>query len=349
MTIQEAWKEGNDILSEAGIQEAKLDSRYLLEWVLEKDYSFVIQNPSYIMPEEAKHAYRLAIRLRMLHKPLQYITGSQEFMGINFQVNEHVLIPRQDTEILVETVWKRMQKMMIDKMPALVGAGQNYRLLDLCCGSGCIGLSLWEMLKKAEEKHNAGKAFDRKKEEKHDAGKPLDRKKEEKNNTGKSLVEKGNETEKLEGFKQWDIMLSDVSPEALEVSCQNAEHLQAEVTLRESDLFHNIEETFHIIVSNPPYIPSAVVDTLMQEVREYEPRLALDGEEDGLYFYRKILEQAGDHLEDGGYVFFEIGYDQAEAVRNLMVAAGLDQITVKQDLAGLDRVIYGKKASALKL
>lgn len=326
MTIQEAWKEGNDILSEAGIQEAKLDSRYLLEWVLEKDYSFVIQNPSYTMSEEAKHAYRLAIRLRMLHKPLQYITGSQEFMGIDFQVNEHVLIPRQDTETLVETVWKRMQEMVIDKTPALVEVGQNYRLLDLCCGSGCIGLSLWEMLRKAE----VNEALNEK-------------------SVDKDLLEKGNEPKKQKSLELWNIILSDVSLEALEVSRQNAEHLQAEVVLRESDLFHNIEETFHIIVSNPPYIPSAVVDTLMPEVREYEPRLALDGEEDGLYFYRKILEQAGDHLEDGGYVFFEIGYDQAEAVRDLMIAAGLEQITVKQDLAGLDRVIYGKKASALKL
>ena len=283
MTVQELWKEGKQELSDAGIQDAELDSRYLLEWALKQSYSFLLLNPGYEADREAVQTYRHGILMRKNHKPLQYITGEQEFMGFSFRVNSHVLIPRQDTEILVETVLKELKKLPRKEK-------KDYRILDMCCGSGCIGLSIWKLLE-----------------------------------------------------QKWKVVLSDVSREALAVAEENARRLEAKVEFIESDLFHNIHETYHVIVSNPPYIPSRVVDTLMPEVREQEPRLALDGKEDGLYFYRKIVEQMKEHLEDEGCIFFEIGFDQAEDVRQILVDAGLKQITVIQDLAGLDRVVYARK------
>lgn len=283
MTVQELWKEGKQELSDAGIQNAELDSRYLLEWAMKQSYSFLLLNPDYEVDREAVQTYRHGILMRKNHKPLQYITGEQDFMGFSFRVNSHVLIPRQDTEILVETVLKELKKLAKEEK-------KDYKILDMCCGSGCIGLSIWKLLE-----------------------------------------------------QKWKVVLSDVSREALAVAKENARRLEAKVEFIESDLFHNIHETYHVIVSNPPYIPSRVVDTLMPEVREQEPRLALDGKEDGLYFYRKIVEQMKEHLEDEGCIFFEIGFDQAEDVRQILVDAGLKQITVIQDLAGLDRVVYARK------
>lgn len=283
MTVQELWKEGKQELSDAGIQDAELDSRYLLEWAMKQSYSFLLLNPDYEADREAVQTYRHGILMRKNHKPLQYITGEQDFMGFSFRVNSHVLIPRQDTEILVETVLKELKKLAKEEK-------KDYKILDMCCGSGCIGLSIWKLLE-----------------------------------------------------QKWKVVLSDVSREALAVAKENARRLEAKVEFIESDLFHNIHETYHVIVSNPPYIPSRVVDTLMPEVREQEPRLALDGKEDGLYFYRKIVEQVKEHLEDEGCIFFEIGFDQAEDVRQILVDAGLKQITVIQDLAGLDRVVYARK------
>ncbi|MBO5238101.1 MAG: peptide chain release factor N(5)-glutamine methyltransferase [Lachnospiraceae bacterium] len=298
MTVQELWKEGNHILSEAGIEEAILDSRYLLEWVLQCNHSYLLLNPNSLVTMEQEQQYRTAILERKGHKPLQYIVGEQEFMGYSFLVNEHVLIPRQDTEILVETVLKHMQECMetasdCEKLQEDTEADTVYKILDMCCGSGCIGISLWKKI-----------------------------------------------NEKQQGMCQ--VIVSDISSEALEVTRENAKRLKADVEIIKSDLFQAIKGKFHILVSNPPYIPSKVVDTLMPEVREHEPRLALDGSPDGLFFYRNIIEQAKDYLEEEGYVFFEIGFDQAEDVRKIFVDAGFEQVMIKQDLAGLDRVIYAK-------
>ena len=298
MTVQELWKEGNHILSEAGIEEAILDSRYLLEWVLQCNHSYLLLNPNSLVTVEQEQQYRTAILERKGHKPLQYIVGEQEFMGYSFLVNEHVLIPRQDTEILVETVLKHMQECMetasgCENLQEDTEADTVYKILDMCCGSGCIGISLWKKI-----------------------------------------------NEKQQGMCQ--VIASDISSEALEVTRENAKRLKADVEIIKSDLFQAIKGKFHILVSNPPYIPSKVVDTLMPEVREHEPRLALDGSPDGLFFYRNIIEQAKDYLEEEGYVFFEIGFDQAEDVRKIFVDAGFEQVMIKQDLAGLDRVIYAK-------
>ncbi len=318
MTTGEAWKLGKRILTEAGIAEAELDARYLLEWVTGWDYTKLLQDLQKPFAESAEADFRRSLALRASHVPLQYITGTQEFMGLSFQVNEQVLIPRQDTEILVETVWDQIQmaeKTEIWKKPE---GKEKYRLLDLCCGSGCIGLSLWRRMQKQSDSKSIETA---------------------------DVVRAKNKNQRQELGIPWEIILTDCSTGALSVSRQNAQQLQAKVQIRESDLFEKVEETFHIIVSNPPYIPSGEIETLMPEVQEHEPRLALDGGTDGLCFYRNILKQAGSHLEDNGYIFFEIGYNQAEKVECLMLEAGFQEITVKKDLAGLNRVISGKKRS----
>ena len=278
MTYRECYEQGCRTLQAAGIEEATLDARLLLEAVCGTDRNdLLVHGEQPVMPQ-AEEKYLHWIRQRAEHIPLQQLTGEQDFMGLTFSVNEHVLIPRQDTEILVEEVLKELH----DRM----------RILDMCTGSGCILLS---------------------------------------------LLHYSNDCEGL-GV--------DLSAEALEVAGRNvlkvltpekAEHAH----FLQSDLFEKVEGKFEIIVSNPPYIASAKVDKLMPEVRDHEPRMALDGTEDGLLFYRRIIKEAGKHLVNSGMLFFEIGYDQGQAVSELMRAGGYREVQVVQDYAGLDRVVLG--------
>lgn len=278
MTYRECYEQGCRTLQAAGIEEAALDARLLLEAVCGTDRNDLLVHGEQAVAPEAEEKYLNWIRQRAEHIPLQQLTGEQGFMGLTFSVNEHVLIPRQDTEILVEEVLKELHDGM--------------RVLDMCTGSGCILLS---------------------------------------------LLHYSNDCEGL-GV--------DLSAEALEVAGRNvlkvltpekAEHAH----FLQSDLFEKVEGKFEIIVSNPPYIASAEVEKLMPEVRDHEPRMALDGTEDGLYFYRRIIEEAGKHLVSSGMLFFEIGYDQGQAVSELMRTEGYCDVQVVQDYAGLDRVVFG--------
>ena len=278
MTYRECYEKGCHILNEAGIEESTLDARLLLEAVCGTDRNDLLVHGEQPVMSQAEEKYLNWIRQRAEHIPLQQLTGEQDFMGLTFSVNEHVLIPRQDTEILVEEVLKELHDGM--------------RILDMCTGSGCILLS---------------------------------------------LMHYSNDCEGL-GV--------DLSAEALEVAGQNvlkvltpekAEHAH----FLQSDLFEKVEGKFEIIVSNPPYIASAEVEKLMPEVRDHEPRMALDGTEDGLHFYRRIIKEAGKHLVNSGMLFFEIGYDQGQAVSELMRTGGYREVQVVQDYAGLDRVVLG--------
>lgn len=274
MTAKELLRWGEERLLEAGIEDAKIDAWYLMEYSFPTDRVSFLMNGDEPSTAEQTDRYQNLIEKRASHIPLQHLTGVQEFMGYSFKVNENVLIPRQDTEILVEEVQK---------------AAKGKRILDMCTGSGCIIISLQKL------------------------GSP----------------------ERAVGV--------DISAKALEVARENALLLEAEVTFIESDLFEQVEETFDIIVSNPPYIESAEVDKLMPEVRDHEPRLALDGTEDGLWFYRRIIEEADNYLTENGELFFEIGYNQGEAVSRLMRDKGYHDIRVIKDLPGLDRVVAGKR------
>lgn len=278
MTYRECYEQGCRTLQAAGIEEAALDARLLLEAVCGTDRNDLLVHGEQPVAPEAEEKYLNWIRQRAEHIPLQQLTGEQGFMGLTFSVNEHVLIPRQDTEILVEEVLKELHDGM--------------RVLDMCTGSGCILLS---------------------------------------------LLHYSNDCEGL-GV--------DLSAEALEVAGRNVlKVLTPEKTehahFLQSDLFEKVEGKFEIIVSNPPYIASAEVDRLMPEVRDHEPRMALDGTADGLEFYRRIIAEAGQYLVSSGMLFFEIGYDQGQAVSELMREHGYREVQVVQDYAGLDRVVYG--------
>ena len=278
MTYRECYEKGCHILNEAGIEESTLDARLLLEAVCGTDRNDLLVHGEQPVEPETEEKYFGWIGKRAGRIPLQQLTGEQDFMGLAFTVNENVLIPRQDTEILVEEVLKELH----DRM----------RILDMCTGSGCILLS---------------------------------------------LLHYSNDCEGL-GV--------DLSAEALEVAGRNvlkvltpekAEHAH----FLQSDLFEKVEGKFEIIVSNPPYIASAEIEKLMPEVRDHEPRMALDGTEDGLHFYRRIIKEAGKHLVNSGMLFFEIGYDQGQAVSELMRTGGYREVQVVQDYAGLDRVVLG--------
>lgn len=276
MTLGQLLQSGKRTLKEAKIPEHDLDAWYLLEYTAGCTRNDYLLHPEQEIDTIKAQQYEELIRKRSTHIPLQHLTGTQDFMGFSFFVNEHVLIPRQDTETLVEEAVKKLRPGM--------------RLLDMCTGSGCILLSVLKLVPGTE-------------------------------GTG-----------------------ADLSEEALLVAEKNRSRLDVPAELIQSDLFENITGSYDCILSNPPYIPSGVVDTLMEEVRDHEPRMALDGREDGLYYYRKITEQSPDHLTSGGMLFFEIGYDQADAVCALM-GEKFTGIRVVKDLAGLDRVVYGRLKS----
>ena len=271
---------GQERLKEAGIAEFSLDAWYLFE------HAFGISRMQYFMcsaqkaepAEEALAEFDGGIERRAKREPLQHILGTQEFMGLEFEVNQYTLIPRQDTETLVELVLENHKK-------------KDIALLDMCTGSGCIAISL--------AVHG-----------------------------GYAHVE-----------------AADISTEALKVAGRNAEKLSADVRFRHSDMFSafdGAEDQFDIIVSNPPYIPSDVIEELEPEVRDFEPRGALDGTADGLYFYEILARECGRYLKEDGAVYFEIGHDQGDAVKALLDANGFYDTKVIKDLAGNDRVVCGR-------
>ena len=275
MTYREAIQKAFAILDNENIDNAKGDARTLFQYVTGLSQTDILLRSMDEMSIEQEEKYFQAVQQRKNHIPLQYITNEQCFMGLSFFVNEHVLIPRYDTEILVEEVLKLCQ----DEM----------RVHDMCTGSGCIITSL--------------KVF-----------KP-------------GIIASG----------------SDISSEALEVAKKNAKANEADVSFYLSDLFDEIEGLYDIIVSNPPYIETKEIEKLSVEVKDHEPMRALDGKEDGLYFYRFIIDEGWNYLKPEGYLCFEIGFDQGESVPKLLEERGFKFIQVKKDLAGLDRVVIARK------
>lgn len=276
LTLQQIYREGKETLERAGIAEAELDAWYLLEYVTGISRASYYGDPGRVVSEEDLCRYRECVEKRAGHIPLQHITGEQEFMGLSFRVNDQVLIPRQDTETLVEEALKYA-------MPGM-------RVLDLCTGSGCILISLLHFCP--------------------------------------GLTGVG----------------SDISAEALKMARTNGQRLHVEERAQWlcGDLFEKVTGAFDLIISNPPYIRSAEIEELQEEVRLYDPRIALDGAEDGLLFYRRIIEESKSYLKNGGRLLFEIGCDQGRDVAELLENAGYTEVSVKKDLAGLDRVAAGR-------
>ncbi len=276
-SLKELLDSGMLYLAGKGVEDAATDAWLLLEEVFQISRSWYFAHSDTVVSGEQSRKYEALIARRGQRIPLQHLIGKAWFYGLPFTVNEHVLIPRQDTEILVEQALKRVRPGM--------------RILDMCTGSGCILLSV---LANCAEVSGLG---------------------------------------------------VDLSEQALEVAKKNASDLKIEAEFCRSDLFEQVEGTFDLILSNPPYIRTDVIPTLMPEVRDHEPRMALDGREDGLYFYRRILERTGDFLKPGGWLCFEIGYDQGEDLRRMMEMYGLEQIEIVRDLAGLDRTAVGRRGS----
>ena len=278
-TYQAVCEQGKKILHGAGIAESDREARLMLEHVCGTTHADYYAHGDRLLTPGEQAQYGEMLRARAARKPLAYLTGSMSFMGLDFFVDERVLIPRQDTETLVEEV----RPHLFDGM----------RFLDLCTGSGCVALS---------------------------------------------LLRYSNDTHAL---------ATDVSQDALAVAKKNAGALQLSdrIDFVCCDLFpdasYRPEKGFDLITANPPYIASGVIETLEDEVRVHEPRTALDGGEDGLSFYRRILEEAGRWLIRGGFLFTEIGFDQEEAVKALYERHGFSHVTGVRDLAGNPRVVYG--------
>ena len=284
VNYKEIYLWGKSELEKANVPEFDLDARLLLEHICHTNRNTLLVHGDRAVSESEETQFVEAIRKRSSRIPLQHITGVQEFMGLEFSVNEHVLCPRQDTECLVEEVMRYLH--------------DGSRILDMCTGSGCILLSLLHY-----SNHCSG--------------------------IGVDISEKALEVTKKNGSSIADM-------KRMNPWSENT------VQWIHSDLFSEVpEEKFDIIVSNPPYIASHVIPTLMEEVREHEPMSALDGMEDGLYFYRKIVKESKDYLSKEGMLFFEIGHDQGVAVSEMMQEAGFKDVHVVKDFAGLDRVVYG--------
>ena len=275
MTYREAMDLGEKVLKMADIADAKVDAWLLLEMVCKIDRNFYYLHLEDDLSEEQVSGYEIALKKRAEHIPLQYIVGETEFMGLRFKVNSSVLVPRQDTETLVEEALKVIEPGM--------------KVLDLCTGSGCIIISILHNIMNVE-----GDAVD-------------------------------------------------ISRQALNVAIENAKLNDVVVNFERSDLFDNVTGTYDVIVSNPPYIPTAQVLKLMPEVQNFEPMEALDGKEDGLFFYRRIIQECGAYLKENGRILFEIGHDQGVMVSGMLRAAGFKNVTIKKYLSGNDRVVSGMR------
>ena len=281
-TYRELYEEGRRILEQAGLPDAALDARFLLEEVCGTNLQTLLVFPEKKVTEEEVNQYRAFIQRRKDREPTAMILGEWDFMGLTFRLNKSTLIPEQDTEVLVETALEELKRRGMGEAPL--------RILDLCTGSGCILLSLLHELR------NAGG------------------------------------------------LGTDLSEEALEAARENAVRLglQERAAFRQGDLWEPVgDERFDLIVSNPPYVPTEVIPTLEPEVRCGEPYAALDGGEDGLVFYRRIMREAAGHLKPSGIIIVESGFDEAPQIAALMQDQELRGIRTVKDYGGLDRVVLG--------
>ena len=271
--------DGAKMLTQAGIDEAELDARYILEYITGLNSAqYFIHSEDIIKKNKAEEFFRL-IERRSKRIPLSYVIGTRDFFGLTFKIDENVLIPEQETELLVEEVIKH---------------SEGKSVLDMCTGSGCIAISIALF------------------------GKPS------------------------------KVAASDISEKALKVARENAKSLKAgEISFIQGDMFENVTDKFDIIVSNPPYIETGEIDELMPEVRDYIPRLALDGDIDGLKFYRIISKEAVKKLNKNGRIFYEIGYNQSRAVASILLENGFTDVKIMKDYSGLDRIVMAKLGEKL--
>jgi release factor glutamine methyltransferase len=279
MNYHDLRKHGEEVLKKAGIEDYKWDARELLFFAFKIDYNHYLLNENKTPSKEGVEYYYELLEQRAKHIPLQHILHSQIFFGEEFYVDSNVLIPREDTETLVEEAITKLDK--------------GGRLLDLCTGSACILISI---INNVEGSTGVG---------------------------------------------------TDISKDALKTAAINVDRfgLGDRIKLLEGDLFKALKdnEKFDMIVSNPPYIRTGDIEGLMPEVRLHDPYIALDGGDDGLYFYRSIIKEAGEYLKDGGFIGFETGNDETSSVMKFLKDAGFKDIEMKRDLSGNPRTVIGRK------
>ena len=285
MNYSETYRHGTDVLSEAAIPEAALDARLLLEFITGHDAHMLYAHPDTPVSDEESAEYERILAKRAARIPLQHLTGTCSFMGIDFRVSGSVLVPRQDSECLVEEAMR------------FVPDGSD--ILDLCTGSGCLLLALMHY---------------------------------------------------KNGCRGVGV---DISEDALLIARENLARIENEGGLNggsakflAGDLYDALpgeDQTFDFIISNPPYIRTSEIETLAPEVRDHDPRIALDGGDDGLIFYRRIAKKAAGHLNRGGMIFLEIGYDQGDEVSQILADKGFRDVEVIRDYSDNDRVVKGTK------
>ena len=286
MEINHLLQKGVDMIKGREYSNPVLEATLLLGALLNVDKVYIYTHGKDQVPEPIVDKFLELMDKRGKGYPIQYILKEKEFMGLNFYVEEGVLIPRSDTEILVEYVLEYIDKNHKDK---------TVNFLDLGIGSGAIALSVAYYMKNV------------------------------------------------------NVYGVDIHDIPLKVASINKERFNLDnVKLYKGDLFKGIEglgleDRFHIIASNPPYIPKREIETLQEEVKDYEPINALDGGEDGLSFYRRIIPESKRYLQEKGLLIFEIGYDQGEQVKNILTEENFKDICILKDLQGLDRVVFGIK------
>ena len=300
LSVKELIKIAERQLADAGVADAQIDAKELYCFLMGYDKTALMMHWQDVLQDNQCEAYFALIEKRAKRQPLQHITGEQEFMGFPFKVNEHVLIPRQDTETMVEDAIELLEKGTL--RGGAYGRGKPLKgsadILDLCCGSGAIGISLAKTFGKAK------------------------------------------------------VVCTDVSPQALETARENASYNAFKnIKFAESDMFEAPffngrfgKKKFDLIISNPPYIESEVIEGLEPEVKDHEPRLALDGGTDGLNFYRKIAQEAAAYLKKDGVLMMEIGCEQKDAVKEILRQTGeYERIIGLTDLTGRDRIVAAIK------
>ena len=278
-TLRQAMMDGVHFLQSHQIEDAISDGRILFEAAFSIDRTHYLLNGDQEADPDREREYQQYLRQRVQGKPVQYIIEGQEFMGLSFYVDPRVLIPRQDTETLVEAVLSDMEEQKI-----------TLKAADIGTGSGCIAVSIAAFRKEAVQ-----------------------------------------------------MTATDLSAGALQVAEVNARRNDVSLRLLQGNLLEALPEeekrTWHYIISNPPYISDRDMQNLERNVREFEPRLALSGGEDGLKYYRELGVQAKDHLRPGGQLWLEIGWDQGSSVSQILAQEGYQNVQIRKDLAGHDRVV----------
>ena len=294
LLVKQILELGERQLREQGIADSQRDAKLLYCYMNNINTAALILEYQQTLQDVLCDKYFELIDRRSLGEPLQYITGTQEFMGYEFNVDKRVLIPRQDTETLVELAVEYIKEGKLMGNAVEGASKKNTKILDLCCGSGAIGISLSKLIPSLK------------------------------------------------------VTLSDMSQDALDVAKANGNKLGVakNVAFKCGNLFEPFKkrfgkERFDVIVTNPPYIPSSVIDTLQKEVKDFEPRSALDGGISGLDFYTEIVRESKNHLNPKGALFMEIGHDQGDSIKTLLENDGNYQnVEIFKDLAGHDRVVF---------